>query len=47
MEQQQRDVEVDRNDGEEKSRTTWQAPKLERQEMLPRVTNGFGGSFTP
>ena len=47
MEQQQREVEVASNDSEEQSRTTWQAPKLERQEMLPRVTNGFGGSFEP
>ena len=28
-------------------RTKWTEPELERREILPRVTNGFAGSFNP
>lgn len=28
-------------------RRPWSEPRLERRESLPRVTNGFAGSFNP
>jgi hypothetical protein len=29
------------------ARKQWQEPELKRRETLPRVTNGFAGSFQP
>ena len=31
----------------EQRREVWREPELRRRESLPRVTNGFAGSFNP
>ena len=32
---------------EREQRRRWQEPELKRRETLPRVTNGFAGSWQP
>jgi len=43
---------MDRNEAarcpkDEQRREAWREPELRRRETLPRVTNGFAGSFNP